>query len=109
MGAIIGAILNYVIMKVVIKENRTILLSVQGTNVWSGANIQSFNSNAVTWGGLSRELYSPSGRYGVCCLVSMGTPVLTMDLTDDTNVYPHWPCRAASVLATSSSFPQSQL
>lgn len=37
------ALLNYLIMKIVIASNREILLSVQGTNVWSGAAIQSFN------------------------------------------------------------------
>ncbi|KAK0471706.1 OPT oligopeptide transporter [Armillaria novae-zelandiae] len=64
-GAVICAILNYIIMKVVINANRDILLSIQGTNVWSGASIQSFNSDAITWGGLARYLYQPSGRYGI--------------------------------------------
>ncbi|PBK76799.1 OPT oligopeptide transporter [Armillaria solidipes] len=64
-GAVIGAILNYIIMKVVINANREILLSIQGTNVWSGASIQSFNSDAITWGGLAKYLYQPSGRYGI--------------------------------------------
>ncbi|KAF5366740.1 hypothetical protein D9758_006508 [Tetrapyrgos nigripes] len=59
------ALLNYVIMKSIISAHREILLSVQGTNVWSGAAIQSFNSDAVTWGALSKDLYSPSSRYGV--------------------------------------------
>lgn len=71
-------------MKVVINSNREILLSIQGTNVWSGASIQSFNrysavflflwpfpthfsylSDAITWGGLAKYLYQPSGRYGI--------------------------------------------
>ncbi|KAK0208764.1 OPT oligopeptide transporter [Desarmillaria ectypa] len=64
-GAVIGAVLNYIIMKVVINSNREILLSIQGTNVWSGASIQSFNSDAITWGGLAKYLYQPSGRYGI--------------------------------------------
>ncbi|KAF9037805.1 OPT oligopeptide transporter [Hymenopellis radicata] len=78
LGAVVGAILNYVIMKIVVSANRDILLSVQGTNVWSGASVQSFNSNAVTWGGLARDLYSPSGRYGMVpmsILVGLAVPI----------------------------------
>ena len=37
------ALLNYLIMRVIVDTNRDILLSVQGTNVWSGAAVQSFN------------------------------------------------------------------
>ncbi|KAJ4480874.1 OPT oligopeptide transporter [Lentinula aciculospora] len=65
LGAVIGALLNYLIMKIVIASNREILLSVQGTNVWSGAAIQSFNSDAISWGALAKQLYTPSGRYGI--------------------------------------------
>ncbi|KAG7087781.1 hypothetical protein E1B28_013722 [Marasmius oreades] len=65
LGAVIGSLLNFIIMKVVIKANREILLSVQGTNVWSGAVVQSFNSDAITWGALAKHLYSPSGTYGI--------------------------------------------
>ncbi|KAF5349059.1 hypothetical protein D9757_012189 [Collybiopsis confluens] len=65
LGAVIGALLNYLIMKIVISSNREILLSVQGTNVWSGAAIQSFNSDAISWGALAKQLYTPSGRYGI--------------------------------------------
>ncbi|KAF5366856.1 hypothetical protein D9758_006513 [Tetrapyrgos nigripes] len=77
-GAIIGALLNYIIMKSVVASHREILLSVQGTNVWSGATIQSFNSDAVTWGALSKQLYSPSGRYGIIplsILIGLAIPI----------------------------------
>ncbi len=47
LGAVVGAVLNYVIMKIVVSANRDILLSVQGTNVWSGASVQSFNRSVV--------------------------------------------------------------
>ncbi|KAE9394953.1 OPT oligopeptide transporter [Gymnopus androsaceus JB14] len=76
LGAVIGALLNYLIMKIVIASNREILLSVQGTNVWSGAAIQSFNS--ISWGALAKELYTPSGRYGIVpmsILIGLVVPV----------------------------------
>lgn len=78
LGAVVGALLNYVIMKIVIDANREILLSVQGTNVWSGASVQSFNSDAVAWGALAKQLYSPSSRYGIvplCILIGLAIPL----------------------------------
>ncbi len=63
-GGIIGGILNYVVMKSVIKGNRPLLLAVQGSNVWSGQQVQSYNSAAITWGALSKALYAPGARYG---------------------------------------------
>ncbi|KAJ7210971.1 OPT oligopeptide transporter [Mycena rebaudengoi] len=53
-GAVIGGLLNFIIMKVVITAQRPILLDVQGTNIWSGQAVQSFNSAAVAWGALGK-------------------------------------------------------
>ncbi|KAI0628167.1 OPT oligopeptide transporter [Trametes polyzona] len=63
-GGIIGGVLNYVVMKSVIEGNRPLLLAVQGSNVWSGQQVQSYNSNAITWGALAKPLYAPGARYG---------------------------------------------
>ncbi|TFK60969.1 peptide transporter MTD1 [Pluteus cervinus] len=62
-GAVVGGLLNYVIMKTIISSRRELLLDVQGSNIWSGQQVQSFNSDAVTWGALGHLLYAPSGRY----------------------------------------------
>ena len=40
LGTIVGGLLNYLIMKVVIQAQREILLDIQGTNVWSGQQVQ---------------------------------------------------------------------
>jgi hypothetical protein len=45
MGTVFGAIINYVLMSSITTNQREILLSIQGTNIWSGQVIQSFNSN----------------------------------------------------------------
>ncbi|KIY72610.1 OPT superfamily oligopeptide transporter [Cylindrobasidium torrendii FP15055 ss-10] len=89
-GAIIGAMLNYVVMKIVISSNRDILLSVQGTNVWSGAAIQSYNSNAVTWGALAKDLYSPHGRYGIIPLSILIGLVVPIPFYLLHRKYPKW-------------------
>ncbi|BGP19367.1 hypothetical protein JCM10213v2_007456 [Rhodosporidiobolus nylandii] len=59
LGTVIGAILQLVIMKSVIPAQREILLDVQGSNIWSGQQVQSFNSQAVAWGALAKHLYGP--------------------------------------------------
>ncbi|KAF7302311.1 OPT oligopeptide transporter [Mycena chlorophos] len=62
-GSIVGGLLNFVIMKVIIKAHAPILLSVQGTNIWSGQQVQSFNSDAISWGALGKPLYAPGTQY----------------------------------------------
>ncbi|KAG2138132.1 OPT oligopeptide transporter protein-domain-containing protein [Suillus cothurnatus] len=62
-GTLLGAILNYVMMNSIIDNQREILLSVQGTNIWSGQQPQMYNSQAIGWGGLSHELFSAGQRY----------------------------------------------
>lgn len=44
-GTLFGAIINYILMTIITTSQREILLSIQGTNIWSGQVIQSFNSN----------------------------------------------------------------
>ncbi|KAG2059197.1 OPT superfamily oligopeptide transporter [Suillus hirtellus] len=62
-GTLLGAILNFFIMNSIIDNQREILLSVQGTNIWSGQQPQQYNSQAIAWGGLSHELFSAGQRY----------------------------------------------
>ncbi|KAF9466638.1 OPT oligopeptide transporter protein-domain-containing protein [Collybia nuda] len=62
-GTLLGAILNFVLMNSIIDNQREILLSVEGTNIWSGQQPQQYNSQAVAWGGLSHELFAHGKRY----------------------------------------------
>ncbi|KAF8801788.1 peptide transporter MTD1 [Phlegmacium glaucopus] len=78
MGAVIGGLLNYIIMKVIINTHREVLLDVQGSNIWSGQQVQAFNSAAVSWGALGNLLYAPNGRYGIVpfsILVGLAVPI----------------------------------
>jgi OPT family oligopeptide transporter len=63
LGTLLGAVLNYIMMNSIIDNQREILLSVQGTNIWSGQQPQMYNSQAIAWGGLSYELFSAGQRY----------------------------------------------
>ncbi|KAG6857387.1 hypothetical protein H0H87_004749 [Tephrocybe sp. NHM501043] len=62
-GTFFGAVLNFVLMNSIIDNQRDILLSVEGTNIWSGQQPQQYNSQAIAWGGLSHELFSDGQRY----------------------------------------------
>ncbi|KAH9842362.1 OPT oligopeptide transporter [Rhodofomes roseus] len=78
-GTIVGALLNYVIMQTVVQNERTILLSNEGTRVWSGQQIQSYNANAILWGALGKEIYGPGGPYFIVPLglvIGLVLPIL---------------------------------
>ena len=45
-------------MNSIIDNQRTILLSVEGTNIWSGQQPQQYNSQAIAWGGLRCLFFS---------------------------------------------------
>lgn len=62
-GTLIGALFNYVMMVSITDNQREILLSIEGTNIWSGQVVQTYNSQAVAWGGLAKHLFSVGGRY----------------------------------------------
>ncbi|KAJ6576655.1 OPT oligopeptide transporter [Mycena vulgaris] len=53
----------FVLMNLIIYNQHAILLSVEGTNIWSGQQPQQYNSQAVAWGGLSHQLFAVNQRY----------------------------------------------
>jgi hypothetical protein len=59
-----GLLYNLVVMVSITGSQREILLKPMGNNIWSGQQIQSLNSNAITWS-LAKQLYGPSGPYFV--------------------------------------------
>ncbi|KAI0057185.1 OPT superfamily oligopeptide transporter [Artomyces pyxidatus] len=62
-GTLFGSVLNYILMNSIIDNQRDILLSIEGTNIWSGQQPQQYNSQAIAWGGLSHELFAVGKRY----------------------------------------------
>ncbi|OZJ05396.1 hypothetical protein BZG36_01979 [Bifiguratus adelaidae] len=62
-GTSVGALLNYVIMRSIVDNQREVLLSPSGSHIWSGQSPQSFNSQSITWGGLTSEHFSPGKVY----------------------------------------------
>ena len=84
-------------MNSIIDSQRDILLSVQGTNIWSGQQPQSYNSQAIASGGLSHELFSAGKRYQWVLWsypVGLAAPVLFW------LVHRYWPKLRADYLNT---------
>ncbi|KAH9941492.1 OPT oligopeptide transporter [Amylocystis lapponica] len=78
-GTSVGALLNYVIMQIVVNNERSILLSNEGTRTWSGQQVQSYNANAILWGALGKEIYGPGGPYFIVPLgiiIGLALPVI---------------------------------
>lgn len=61
-GTILGAFVNYAVMTSIVSSRRETLLDPIGTNVWSGATVQSLNSAAVTWS-LAGQIYGVHSKY----------------------------------------------
>ena len=49
-------------MMTITKNQREILLSSQGTNIWSGQNVQQYNSQSLSWA-IAKPMFSVGGRY----------------------------------------------
>lgn len=61
-GTILGGFLNYAVMISIVSDNTELLTSGNGNSSWSGATLQSYNTNASSWA-LSRYLYRTGKTY----------------------------------------------
>ncbi|SCZ93431.1 BZ3500_MvSof-1268-A1-R1_Chr6-3g08656 [Microbotryum saponariae] len=62
-GTLLGSVLNLVVMNSIVSSQRQVLLNVEGTNLWSGNVVQSYNTQAIAWGALGKEMYGPHNKY----------------------------------------------
>ncbi|KAI4729996.1 peptide transporter [Aureobasidium sp. EXF-10728] len=61
-GTILGGFLNYAVMISIVSGNADLLTSGNGDASWSGATIQSYNTNASSWA-LAKYLYKTGTTY----------------------------------------------
>ncbi|CZT49190.1 related to peptide transporter [Rhynchosporium secalis] len=61
-GTILGGFINYLVMIYILTGNRDLLRDTDGNSSWSGATIQSYNTNASSWA-LAKYLYKSGGTY----------------------------------------------
>ncbi|KAJ6113800.1 OPT oligopeptide transporter [Penicillium sp. IBT 18751x] len=61
-GTILGGFINYAVMISIVRGNKEVLESSNGSNSWSGATLQAYNTNATSWA-LASYLYKMGGQY----------------------------------------------
>ncbi|KAH6874904.1 OPT oligopeptide transporter [Thelonectria olida] len=61
-GTVLGGFINYAVMISIVGSNRALLADGNGNSSWSGATLQSYNTNATSWA-LASYLYKIGGRY----------------------------------------------
>lgn len=61
-GTILGGFINYAVMISIVRENKEVLNSSNGSNSWSGATLQAYNTSAASWA-LASYLYKIGGQY----------------------------------------------
>jgi hypothetical protein len=61
-GTILGGFLNYAIMISIVSGNAELLTTGNGNSSWSGATVQSYNTNASSWA-LAKYLYKSGKTY----------------------------------------------
>jgi hypothetical protein len=63
-GTVLGGFINYAVMISIVGSNRALLADGNGNSSWSGATLQSYNTNATSWA-LASYLYKIGGRYEI--------------------------------------------
>lgn len=61
-GTVLGGFVNYAVMISIVNSNRELLISSNGDSSWSGATMQSYNTNATSWA-LAKYLYKTGTTY----------------------------------------------
>jgi hypothetical protein len=63
-GTVLGGFINYAVMISIVAGNKKLLADTNGNSSWSGATIQSYNTNATTWA-LAAYLYKKGAAYSI--------------------------------------------
>ncbi|KAE9392770.1 OPT superfamily oligopeptide transporter [Gymnopus androsaceus JB14] len=78
--------------------------TIVGSNIWSGQQVQSFNSDAITWGALGNIIYSPSGRYSIVPMSILHRFIGSIALLDHPPILPQNRRRKGLLASTHLSF-----
>lgn len=62
-GTLVGSVFNYIMMESIVHNQRKILLSIEGSPIWSGQNVQQYNTQGISWGALAKYMFSVGRRY----------------------------------------------
>ncbi|CAG7988873.1 unnamed protein product [Penicillium salamii] len=104
-GTLLGAALNYVVMTIIVTNEREVLLDPVGTNVWSGSSLQSMNSQAITWA-LAKDMYSLQSRYFIVpigILIGLALPVIHWGVNRWSPRIRKWPINTPIIVSYSGA------
>jgi len=88
MGCVVGAILNWVMMISIVDNQKPILLGLKGSNIWSGQNVQQFNTLAVAWS-IAKHTFSIGTKYQFVTIAYLIGFVIPIPLWLANRFYPH--------------------
>jgi len=87
-GCIVGAILNWVMMITIVQNQSKILLGIVGSNIWSGQNVQQFNTLAVAWS-MASDVFSIGQKYQWVTIAYLIGFVVPLPLWIANRFWPH--------------------
>ncbi|KAE9979298.1 hypothetical protein EG327_007069 [Venturia inaequalis] len=88
MGCCVGAVLNWVMMLTIVQNQREILLGIAGSNIWSGQNVQQFNTLAIAWS-MASDIFSVGGKYQWVTIAFLFGFIAPLPLWLANRFYPH--------------------
>lgn len=86
-GTMLGAFINYAIMRSILAENRNLLINCNGNSAWSGPSLQAYNTNVASWA-LAPYLYKSGAPYSavpIAISIGAGAVVLHRLFQQDSN------------------------
>ena len=96
-GTILGGFVNYAVMISIVTGNRDLLVEGNGNSSWSGATIQSYNTNATSWA-LASYLYRAGEKFEMvpmCLLIGAGAVAIhrvVAHVSATSLIMPHLSC-----------------
>ncbi|KJR85349.1 uncharacterized protein SPSK_08583 [Sporothrix schenckii 1099-18] len=87
-GCVVGAILNWVMMLTIVQNQAPILTGIVGSNIWSGQNVQQFNTLAISWS-MASDMYSIGAKYEWVTIAYLLGFLAPFPLWIANKIYPH--------------------
>ncbi|KAG5934869.1 hypothetical protein E4U59_005946 [Claviceps monticola] len=100
-GTVLGGFVNYAVMVSIVDAHRELLADSDGSAAWSGASIQSYNTNAASWA-LAKYLYGTESTYSLVPIgLAIGAGVVAIH-----RIFSHFVPRIRGLALTEINMPQ---
>ncbi|KAG6286153.1 hypothetical protein E4U45_008562 [Claviceps purpurea] len=100
-GTVLGGFVNYAVMVSIVDAHRELLTDSDGSAAWSGASIQSYNTNAASWA-LAKYLYGAESTYSLVPIgLAIGAGIVAIH-----RIFSHFVPRIRGLALTEINMPQ---